>query len=60
MAMGNAAVQQGGGAAAAVVQLKLDQVAGAGDAVFGAQVGDGDVFWDHRGWVLAVLSGNQL
>jgi len=27
-----------------------------GDAGFGAQVGDGDVFWDHRGWVLAMGS----
>src|SRR6056297_2455044 len=48
MALGNAAVHQDGGAAAAVVRLKLDQVAGAGDAGFGAEVGDGDVAWGHQ------------
>jgi hypothetical protein len=31
-----------------VIRLKLDQVAGAGDAGFGAQMGDGDVVWDHQ------------
>jgi hypothetical protein len=30
-----------------VVRLKPDQVAGAGDAGFGAQVGDGDGGWGH-------------
>jgi len=47
MALGNAAVHQDGDAAAAVVRLKLDQVAGAGNAGFSAQMGDGDGFWDH-------------
>jgi hypothetical protein len=56
MALGNAAVHQDGGAAASVFRLNLDQVAGTSDAGFGAQVGDGDVFWDHRGWVLAMGS----
>jgi hypothetical protein len=27
--------------------LKPDHVAGAGDAHFGAEMGDGDGFWDH-------------
>ena len=44
MALGNAAVHQDGDAAAAVVRLNLDQVTGAGDAGFGAEVGDGDGF----------------
>jgi hypothetical protein len=49
MALGNAAVHQDGDAvAAAVVRLKLDQVAGAGDAVFGAEMGDGDATWGHQ------------
>jgi hypothetical protein len=46
--------------AVAVVRLNLDQVAGAGDAVFGAEMGDGDGFFDHQVWILDVLSGNQL
>ncbi len=48
MALGNAAVHQDGDAVAAVVRLKQDQVAGAGDAGFGAQMGDGDVGWGHQ------------
>ncbi|MFO7912090.1 MAG: hypothetical protein R6V15_07995 [Desulfotignum sp.] len=47
MALGNAAVHQDIDAVA-VVRLELDQVAGAGDACFGAEVGDGDGFWDHQ------------
>jgi hypothetical protein len=36
-----------------VVRLKPDQLAGAGDADFGAQMGDGYVAWGHQlGWVL--------
>jgi hypothetical protein len=31
-----------------VVRLKPDQVAGAGDAGFSAEVGDGDVGWGHQ------------
>ena len=46
MAMGNAAVHQDIDAAA-VVWLNLDQVAGAGDTGFGAQVDNGDEGWDH-------------
>jgi hypothetical protein len=33
--------------AVAVVRLKLNQVAGAGDAGFGTEVGDGDWDWGH-------------
>jgi hypothetical protein len=47
MALGNAAVHKNGDAVAAVVRLKLDQVAGAGDAGFGAEMGAGDVAWGH-------------
>ncbi len=46
MALGNAAVHQDVDAAA-LVRLNLNQVAGAGDAGFGTQMGDGDGFWDH-------------
>jgi hypothetical protein len=49
MALGNAAVHQDGDAAAAVVKLKLDQVAGAGDAGFGAKMVYGYGVWDHFG-----------
>ena len=45
MAMGNAAVHQDSDAAAAMFRLNLDQVAGAGDAGFGTQMGDGDGMW---------------
>jgi hypothetical protein len=31
----------------AVFRLKLDQVAGAGDTGFSAEMGDGDGFWNH-------------
>jgi hypothetical protein len=31
-----------------VVRLKPDQVAGADDAGFGTDVGDGDVAWGHQ------------
>jgi hypothetical protein len=31
-----------------MVRLKPDQVAGAGDAGFGAEVGDGDWGWGHQ------------
>ena len=44
MALGNAAVHQDGNAAA-VVRLKLDQVAGGGDAGFGTRMGDVDWGW---------------
>jgi hypothetical protein len=30
-----------------LVRLKPDQMAGAGDAGFGAEMGDGDVGWGH-------------
>jgi hypothetical protein len=46
MALGNAAVHQDSDVPAAV-RLKPDHVAGAGDAHFGAEMGDGDGFWDH-------------
>jgi hypothetical protein len=42
MALGHAAVHQDIDAAAAGVRLKPDQVAGAGDAGLGAEMGDGD------------------
>ena len=48
MALGNAAVHQDGDAAA-VVRLKSDQVAGAGDAGFGAKMVYGYGVWDHFG-----------
>jgi len=48
MALGNAAVHQDIDAAAAVVRLKTDQVAGAGDAGFSAEMGDCDVVWGHQ------------
>ena len=62
MALGHAAVHQDIDAGAAGVRLKPDQVAGAGDAGFGAHVGDGGGFWDHGlgYWIQDVLSGNQL
>ena len=41
MAMGNAAVHQDSDAAAAIFRLNLDQVAGAGDAGFGPEMGYG-------------------
>ncbi len=47
MALGNAAVHQDIDASA-VVRLNLNQVAGAGDAGLGTQVGVGDVAWDHQ------------
>jgi len=47
MALGNTAVHQDGDAVAAV-RLKTDQVAGAGDAGFGAEMVDGDVVWGHQ------------
>jgi hypothetical protein len=31
-----------------LVRMKPDQVTGAGDAGFAAQMGDGDVVWDHQ------------
>jgi len=45
-ALGNAAVHQDMDVLA-VVRLKPDQVAGAGNAGFSAQVGDGDGGWGH-------------
>jgi hypothetical protein len=59
MLLDNTAVHQDGDAAA-VIRLNLDQVAGAGDAGFGTEMGDGDGFFDHQVWILDVLSGNQL
>jgi hypothetical protein len=63
MALGNAAVHQDGGAAAAdaVVRLKLDQAAGAGDAGFSCLNRRGGLFfWDYFSqisrWGLAARS----
>jgi hypothetical protein len=42
MPLDNTAVHQDGDAAA-VIRLNLDQVAGAGDAGFGTEMGDGNI-----------------
>jgi hypothetical protein len=46
-----------------VFRLNLDQVAGAGDAGFGAEMGDGDGFWNHWQvgwfWVSDQVSGDR-
>jgi hypothetical protein len=60
MALGNAAVHQDGDAAAALVRLKPDQVAGAGDAGFSAEMGDGDVGGGHCQVVWFWLSDQVL
>jgi hypothetical protein len=43
-----------------VIRLKLDQVAGAGDAVLGAEMGDGDAGWNHCRVVWFLVSDQVL